>query len=584
MPASLKNSAYPEGKACEIDPSGKAQCASPGITDTIVSERNFFHTDWRKALDLAQEQNKLILIGFRTDWCGWCAKMHEITFMDSAVRAVIREHFIPISVDAERHGITLAMKYHVDGYPHFCYLASDRRLIARSIGYEPPGDYLRRLEYVLEKYRQGAFISGVTPDIDLDFPDFYRASFGPHGQCKRPTRAAVREYIAREHDPLNEVVFAIISRFDLDDESELAFLMNKEEFQRLFGADEVKQKIDEMFLNKFMTAIRTRDTELVKKIVEFGRTQIAEWNEQKTSGLWIQYYTESGDWTRFGESIDKAFSARIDDQAVVALAEITRDRCKNPDIIEKILFYMRKVIDIGPRQGQLQLFAELLFKTWKFEESKVYAVRAIETGPAGSEDSQRARDLLDNLHWWMSPSKALMCANTGESYDGPYPCVCRYAEKLACYAGNPIQYDMYSKRYLLIWEDGKQLKAAALTNCPFVCGGKLPADGPHRIGKLPPEWDHVKLEPPAVTTCTTPVRMDGAQLPRPLSQKRPECHCGFLEEIAHDPTSPIKWIQAYGQYILEMNTKYLQTGMSLSFCPRCCGGPINQFARERGQV
>ena len=59
---------------------------------------------WSKdALDLAKQENKLVLISIGYSACHWCHVMEHECFEDQEVAALMNEHFINIKVDREEH-------------------------------------------------------------------------------------------------------------------------------------------------------------------------------------------------------------------------------------------------------------------------------------------------------------------------------------------------------------------------------------------------------------------------------------------------------------------------------------------------
>ncbi len=114
-----------------------------------------------KALALAKNQNKFVLIDFYTDWCGWCKVMDDKTYADPAVKALLEKSFILVKVNAESRRfvklrgqnvteVRLASIYRVSSYPTTWFLQPDGKAIAPVSGYVTPEKFEPILRYISE--------------------------------------------------------------------------------------------------------------------------------------------------------------------------------------------------------------------------------------------------------------------------------------------------------------------------------------------------------------------------------------------------------------------------------------------------
>lgn len=126
--------------------------------------------DFEAGMKLANKQNKVVIIDFYTDWCGWCRKMDNETFRDSAIVAIINKYFIAIKFNAEgadpvdfngenftnphpgsrssAHQLAVKLMQGQLSYPTYVYLDSKGKTITITKGYMVAGDIAPLLKYI----------------------------------------------------------------------------------------------------------------------------------------------------------------------------------------------------------------------------------------------------------------------------------------------------------------------------------------------------------------------------------------------------------------------------------------------------
>ena len=102
---------------------------------------------YEEGLQLAQTGNKKVFLHFWASWCGFCTKMANTTFKDTAVTDYLNENFIPVKVNTDKEQ-SLAVKYKVRGLPATWFLTDKAESISNVAGYVPPKNLLPILKYV----------------------------------------------------------------------------------------------------------------------------------------------------------------------------------------------------------------------------------------------------------------------------------------------------------------------------------------------------------------------------------------------------------------------------------------------------
>lgn len=120
---------------------------------TVSSEGiHFYEGSLSEVLKKAKEENKPVFVDVSASWCGYCKKLKRNAFSDKQVGSYFNEHFINISIDAEKgEGPTVAQQYNVQGYPTLFVIDKDGKVILYSSGYMGSGDLLKFGETAFKK-------------------------------------------------------------------------------------------------------------------------------------------------------------------------------------------------------------------------------------------------------------------------------------------------------------------------------------------------------------------------------------------------------------------------------------------------
>lgn len=104
---------------------------------------DFFHGTFEEALQLAEEEEKLVFVDVYTSWCGPCKVMSQTVFPDEEVGEYFNARFVSFKLDAEDMAIDgprISNTYDVGAYPTLLFLNPDGSEIGRGVsGYDIEG-------------------------------------------------------------------------------------------------------------------------------------------------------------------------------------------------------------------------------------------------------------------------------------------------------------------------------------------------------------------------------------------------------------------------------------------------------------
>ena len=125
-------------------------------------------------LELARQQNKIIMIDFVTDWCKWCVETDRKVYTDPSVYEFANANQINWKIDAEKgEGPELAKKYGVKGFPTIIFTEPDGSEIDRIYGYLPADRFLT----AMKDYHAGVNTFGSLKKAVEEQPDSPEANY-----------------------------------------------------------------------------------------------------------------------------------------------------------------------------------------------------------------------------------------------------------------------------------------------------------------------------------------------------------------------------------------------------------------------
>lgn len=363
----------------------------------------FFQGSWEEANALAARENKLIMVDAYTDWCGPCKQMDKLMFHNNAeVADVINKNFIAYKIDCERDfGLVFSRKFKVMGYPSLLFFNSDGQLIDRKLGFDAnQKGFLSSLQSVIDK--NPADVYGYNArQLDMDWPEFYARSFRNANDSnwvsvKNPD---VSGFLGTRSDLTDEISWAVMCRFPLDEKYTAYFKQNYELYEKLYKS-EASNKMQNLLFQEVSKAAQAKD----KAALEDIKTQMARYfpGDPDNMGFYMEqyYYSVTEDWPAYAGMLQAVIDSKsrevsIDEINSVAwnLYEKTDDRT----VLKMALGWFRPYLDSMTDYYSMDTYAALLFKLDFYDDAEGWAIKAIEAGKADNMNVQETEQLLEKI-------------------------------------------------------------------------------------------------------------------------------------------------------------------------------------------
>jgi thiol:disulfide interchange protein len=111
------------------------------------AEVKFNDLSFSNALKEAKKANKVVMVDFYTDWCGWCKVLDRKTYSDEEVGKFADAKLVSLKINAEKgEGTELTKKHKITGFPTIIFFDADGAEVHRVVGYQEAKAFLASMK------------------------------------------------------------------------------------------------------------------------------------------------------------------------------------------------------------------------------------------------------------------------------------------------------------------------------------------------------------------------------------------------------------------------------------------------------
>ncbi len=112
-------------------------------TATSDTGIHFLEMSYAEVLEMAKEQEKLVMLFFRLDSCPNCQRMENNTFPDEKVIRYFNENFLSLKINTMSvEGVRANRIYNIKTHPGIIFLDSKGNEVHRTIGFHSPESFI----------------------------------------------------------------------------------------------------------------------------------------------------------------------------------------------------------------------------------------------------------------------------------------------------------------------------------------------------------------------------------------------------------------------------------------------------------
>ncbi|MBF0543731.1 MAG: thioredoxin family protein [Candidatus Riflebacteria bacterium] len=96
-------------------------------------------------INAATKEQKIVLVGFTTEWCKWCLKMKREILEADQFLIFAKDNFVKVMLDAEKNE-KISAQFKIENYPTFVILDSQKNELGRIEGFKEMKDFIEILK------------------------------------------------------------------------------------------------------------------------------------------------------------------------------------------------------------------------------------------------------------------------------------------------------------------------------------------------------------------------------------------------------------------------------------------------------
>lgn len=118
----------------------------------VQAKESDYWMSWDKAIYMAQQNKKVILMRVTQDDCRYCQRMEQYVFQDEEIKSMILEHFNPVSINVSHEPLPMGMCSHMS--PTFFFFDDKKHLLAKIPGAWGKKDFITILQQQMKGGKQ----------------------------------------------------------------------------------------------------------------------------------------------------------------------------------------------------------------------------------------------------------------------------------------------------------------------------------------------------------------------------------------------------------------------------------------------
>ena len=360
---------------------------------------------WKDVLAKAEAEHKFIFVDGYTTWCHWCKIMDKTTFKNAVVGDYMNKNFVCAKMDMERgFGCNLTMKFGVMSFPTYIVLSPEGKYVDCLYGFFDSVNIVKELTR-LKTMPEAEYPTGISTQIDLPFPDFYRKRFviDSSGHRYYPDSATNAAYLAGQKDLMNEVTWNVLRLSGAALKPYAGWILaNEKQITRLFGRWEAATMLEYAVNFKFLeVSARGDEAAFQNEILPLIERYMSDSKALDKPFFKMRFYHAQKNYEKYLLAI-KEFNELVKagegnpDLINMSCWDLCQE-CDDERILREAAAIMKE-FTATRKDWSVVTYASLLYKLKDYKQVEAVCNKAIELGLPDKDDVASLKKLLDKVN------------------------------------------------------------------------------------------------------------------------------------------------------------------------------------------
>lgn len=339
----------------------------------------------------AKSENKLIFIDAYASWCGPCKMMAAKVFPLQAVGDYYNAHFVNLKLDMEaKENIEIAKKYEVKAYPTYLFLNSDGEVVHRALGGMSETTFVNVAKKANDPENNALAITKKLKAGDKSIETLKKyLEINPYDSGNEQLINSFFSIIPDEKK-LTKENWELVKEYvdDLETDIFKYILKNRATFETKFGKNELKEKLQNVFLN---TYYRKKDKfENLKKIDAEAYQETLSLIAINTAYSQYKQFGGKETWTDLMKLFTPYLNKSEDPERLNNIAWMILEnykQFKDKKSLINALNWAKKAVNLAPDKDHIiDTYAHLLYENGKKKEAVKIETKALEIAQKNSNE------------------------------------------------------------------------------------------------------------------------------------------------------------------------------------------------------